>query len=56
MDSLHFSTLYSKITYKYLLVPVWLSSFKYKEKLYQFVVNGQTGKVAGKAPTSVWKV
>ena len=56
MDSLHFSTLYSKVTYKYLLVPVWMSSFKYKDKLYQFVVNGQTGKVGGKAPTSVWKV
>lgn len=56
VDSLRFSTLYSKVTYKYLLVPVWLSSFKYKDKLYQFVVNGQTGKVGGKAPTSVWKV
>ena len=56
VSSVRFSTLYSKITYKYLLVPVWMSSFKYKEKIYQFVVNGQTGKVSGKAPTSVWKV
>lgn len=56
VDSVRFSTLYSKVTYKYLLVPVWMSSFKYKNKLYQFVVNGQTGKVGGKAPTSVWKV
>lgn len=56
VDSLHFSTLYSKITYKYLLVPVWMSSFKYKEKVYQFVVNGQTGKVGGKAPVSALRV
>ena len=55
-DSVRFSTLYSNITYKYLLVPTWISSFKYKEKVYQFVVNGQTGKVGGKAPVSAWRV
>ena len=55
-DSVHFSTLYSNITYKYLLVPTWLSSFKYKDKVYQFAVNGQTGKVGGKAPVSAWRV
>ncbi len=55
-DSVRFSTLYSHITYKYLLVPTWISSFKYKEKVYQFVVNGQTGKVGGKAPVSAWRV
>jgi hypothetical protein len=38
------------------LVPVWISSFKYKEKVYQFAVNGQTGKVGGKAPVSAWRV
>ena len=55
-DSIRFSTIYSKITYKYLLVPVWISSFKYKEKVYQFVVNGQTGRVGGKSPVSAWRV
>ena len=55
-DSVHFSTLYSNITYKYLLVPTWISSFKYKDKIYQFAVNGQTGKVGGKAPVSAWRV
>lgn len=55
-DSLYFSTLYSKITYKYLLVPTWISSFKYKDKIYQFAVNGQTGKVGGKSPVSAWRV
>lgn len=55
-DSVRFSTLYSNITYKYLLVPVWISSFKYKDKIYQFAVNGQTGKVGGKAPVSAFRV
>ena len=55
-DSVRFSTLYSNITYKYLLVPAWISSFKYKDKVYQFAVNGQTGKVGGKSPVSAWRV
>lgn len=56
VSSLKFSTRYDNITYKYLLVPAWISSFRYKGKLYQFVVNGQTGKVGGKAPVSAWRV
>lgn len=55
-DSVRFSTLYTNITYKYLLVPAWISSFKYKDKIYQFAVNGQTGKVGGKSPVSGWRV
>lgn len=54
--NINFSTIYSNITYKYLLVPVWLSSFKFKGKTYQFAVNGQTGKVGGKSPVSAWRV
>lgn len=56
VSNIRFSTIYSNITYKYILVPVWVSSFKYKEKSYQFTVNGQTGKVGGKAPVSAFRV
>ncbi len=54
--NLSFQTAYSAVTYKYLLLPVWISSYKYKDKIYQFMVNGQTGKVSGKTPVSVPKV
>lgn len=47
---------FKNITYKYLLLPVWISSFTYNGKVYQFMVNGQSGKVGGKSPVSVWKV
>ncbi|MDE6625009.1 MAG: hypothetical protein K2K56_01420 [Lachnospiraceae bacterium] len=50
------STQFNDITYKYLLLPIWISNFKYNDKVYQFMVNGQTGKVAGKTPISVPKV
>lgn len=47
---------YTNITYKYLLLPIWISNFKYKDKVYQFMVNGQTGKIAGKTPLSIPKI
>lgn len=50
------NTSYSDITYKYLLLPVWISSFQYKDKVYHFMVNGQTGRVSGKTPLSAIKI
>jgi Zn finger protein HypA/HybF involved in hydrogenase expression len=34
------------------LLPVYILSYRYKEKLYRFLVNGQTGKSAGDKPVS----
>lgn len=56
VSSLHFSTTHDDITYKYLMLPIWLSSFRYKEKIYRFMVNGQTGQVGGDAPISPLRV
>ncbi len=53
---LHFSTVHSDVTFKYVMLPVWLSSFRYNDKVFQFMVNGQTGKVAGQTPISIIKV
>lgn len=50
------STSFQDITYKYLLLPIWVSNFKYKEKVYQFMINGQTGKVSGRIPLSIPKI
>lgn len=43
-------------TFKHVLLPIWLSSFQFKEKTYQFIVNGQTGKISGESPVSWVKV
>ncbi len=56
VDSVRFSTTHSKPSYKYLMLPLWMSAFQYKQKSYHFMVNGQTGKVGGKTPISVPKV
>ena len=56
VDSVRFSTIYTGITYKYVLLPAWVSAFSFKGKTYQFAVNGQTGKVGGEAPVSAFRV
>ncbi len=35
---------------KYVLLPVWVLNTKYRDTLYTFVMNGQTGKMTGSFP------
>lgn len=35
---------------EYTMLPVWLLSKKYKDKIYTFAMNGQTGKIVGELP------
>lgn len=47
---------HSHIRYKLTLLPMYLSSFTYKKKLFHVLVNGQTGRCGGQAPVSPWRV
>ncbi|MDN5787199.1 primosomal protein N' (replication factor Y) - superfamily II helicase [Pseudorhodobacter sp.] len=50
------NTAHSAETFKHILLPIWMAAYKYNSKTYRFVVNGQTGKVQGERPYSVWKI
>ncbi len=39
-------------SYKLVLLPLWLTTYRYKNEHYRVAVNGQTGHVAGLAPRS----
>jgi predicted RNA-binding Zn-ribbon protein involved in translation (DUF1610 family) len=54
--NLYVDTAFSNMTYKHVLFPVWIASYRYKDKVYHFLVNGQTGEVQGQAPISWIKV
>lgn len=56
VSKLTFNTSYAKVTYKYILAPIWIANFKFKDKLYNIVVNGQNGQIRGEAPVSPIKV
>lgn len=47
---------FSGRTFKHVLVPIWLLTYNYGAKAFQVIVNGYTGKIAGKYPISWWKV
>lgn len=42
--------------WSYMMLPVWFMSYKYKGKVYEFAMNGQTGKLAGTPPLSKAKL
>jgi DNA-directed RNA polymerase subunit RPC12/RpoP len=49
-------TQYTAITFKHILLPVWVAVYRFQEKRYQILVNGRTGKVTGDRPWSFWKI
>jgi predicted RNA-binding Zn-ribbon protein involved in translation (DUF1610 family) len=54
--NLRVDTSLSEITFKHVLLPIWIASYRYQGKVFQFMVNGQTGEVEGEAPISWIKV
>ena len=47
---------YNDIKFKHILLPVWLSSYKYKNKVFRFLINARTGEVQGERPYSALKI
>lgn len=50
------TTTYHAMTWKHLLLPLWIIAYRYRGKPYRIVVNGQTGQVDGEAPWSWGKI
>ena len=49
-------TAYSAETFKHVLLPIWSAAYRYNGQSYRFVVNGQSGRVQGERPWSIWKI
>lgn len=43
-------------TFKHILLPVYISSYRFNGKEYHFCINGQTGSLSGTHPYSFWKI
>lgn len=55
-DSLNLNCTYHDSMYNYLLLPVWIMTYKYNDKEYRIMSNGQTGEIVGSAPRSIIKI
>lgn len=54
--SLEVDTQFSEQNSDLCLLPVYILSYRYQDKLYRFLLNGQTGKVAGDKPVSGMRI
>lgn len=50
ISSRHESYNLEKTKWEYIMLPVWFMSYRYNDKVYEFALNGQTGKLAGTPP------
>jgi hypothetical protein len=53
---LSISTRKDGVTFKHILLPIWIAAYIYAGKSFQVIVNGQTGKISGEKPLSAWKI
>ena len=49
-------TQHYRVTFKHLLLPLWISAYRYGDRTYRFVINARTGEVQGERPYSWWKI
>src|SRR5262249_16851247 len=49
---LNVSTNFSQVNSDLCLLPIYIASYKYQDKIYRFLLNGQTGRMAGDKPVS----
>ncbi|MDB5171366.1 MAG: hypothetical protein JWN51_139 [Phycisphaerales bacterium] len=49
-------TAYDNVTFKHLLLPVWISAYQFQNQAYRFLVNARTGEVQGERPWSWVKI
>ncbi len=49
-------TEFSHVSSDLILLPVYLLTYRYRDKLYRFLINGQTGKMTGDKPLSMWRI
>lgn len=52
----HLNTTVSDITFKHILLPLYVSYYTYKNKHYSFYINGVNGKIVGQYPLSKWRL
>ena len=49
-------TAYSGMTFKHLLLPVWIGAYRFQGRVFQIAVNARTGEVQGERPYSWAKI
>lgn len=64
MNTVHYDSLsgvvnnthIDKINWEYMMLPVWFMTYQYKGEMYEYAINGQSGKISGRLPLSKLKL
>jgi hypothetical protein len=54
--NLHVNVLVENLSSQPVLLPVWIMAYRYRGRLFRFLINGQSGRATGQAPTSTTKI
>lgn len=54
--NLHVNVLIDGMNSEPVLVPVWIMAYRYRDRVFRFLVNGQSGRAVGQKPISWWRV
>lgn len=49
-------TSHANISFKHILLPLWISAYRYRGKVFRFFINARTGEVRGERPWSSMKI
>jgi len=49
-------TRHENVTFKHVLLPVWMAAYRFRDRTFRFVVNARTGEVQGERPWSWVKI
>ncbi|MBL7490039.1 hypothetical protein I6A60_26270 [Frankia sp. AgB1.9] len=52
----HVNTQHNNVTFKLMLLPLWIATFLYAGRSWQILVNGMTGEIQGERPYSKLKI
>lgn len=55
-ERIRVSCLYQGLEGRPLLLPVYVGAYRYRDRLYRVVINGQSGKLTGTAPVSALRI
>lgn len=55
-EDIHVQTEVTDQKIEHIFVPIWVAYYRFNKKSYQFLMNGYTGKLAGKRPTSALRM
>ena len=55
-DRQRITTVDTTVTFKHVLLPVWIAAYRFRGQAYRCVINARTGRVEGQRPWSPWKI